>query len=146
MVQSLISVTFYFPDIANSTVKFDSKGDGLARYTIYNYQRDARTGKTDYKIVGKWHNELNMNAADVVWTAFEQRSGHSPTWPRTTHSPLSNESRVPDPRATPSVPVPPSSGEHGRIPTSVCSKPCKAGEIMIMNTVRHDQVTSFCHT
>ena len=36
-------------DIANSTVKFDSKGDGLARYTVYNYRRDAATGETDYK-------------------------------------------------------------------------------------------------
>ena len=35
--------------MANSTVKFDEKGDGLARYTIYNYQR-ASNGKTDYRV------------------------------------------------------------------------------------------------
>ena len=122
-------------DIANSTVKFDNKGDGLARYTIYNYQRDARTGKTDYKIVGKWHNELNMNAEDVVWTAFEQ-NGQTSARLITTRSPLSNESRISDLHATQSTSVPSSKAGDGRIPTSVCSKPCKAGEIMIMNTVR----------
>ena len=36
-------------DIANSTVKFDEKGDGLGRYTIYNYQVD-KDNKTDYKV------------------------------------------------------------------------------------------------
>jgi hypothetical protein len=35
--------------MANNIVKFDEKGDGLARYTIYNYQRST-TGKTDYKV------------------------------------------------------------------------------------------------
>lgn len=113
-------------------MKFDHKGDGLARYTIYNYQRDARTGKTDYKIVGKWHNALNMNADDVVWTAYEQ-NGQTSTRPTTTHSPLSNESLD----ASQTTLVPSSNAGDGRIPTSVCSKPCKAGEIMIMNTVRH---------
>lgn len=37
-------------DIANSSVKFDKKGDGLPRYIIYNYQKDLATGKTDYKV------------------------------------------------------------------------------------------------
>ena len=36
-------------DVANSTVRFDDKGDGLARYTIYNYQKDAENN-TDYKV------------------------------------------------------------------------------------------------
>ena len=43
-------------DIANSTVKFDEKGDGLARYTIYNYQKDG-LGKTDYKVIKIKHHE-----------------------------------------------------------------------------------------
>ena len=116
-------------------MKFDHKGDGLARYTIYNYQRDVRTGKTDYKIVGKWHNELNMNAEDVVWTAFEQ-DGQTSARLVTTRSPLSNESRISNLQATQSTSVLASKAGDGRIPTSVCSKPCKAGEIMIMNTVR----------
>ena len=116
-------------------MKFDHKGDGLARYTIYNYQRDVRTGKTDYKIVGKWHNELNMNAEDVVWTAFEQ-DGQTSARLVTTRSPLSNESRISNLHATQSTSVLASKAGDGRIPTSVCSKPCKAGEIMIMNTVR----------
>lgn len=36
-------------DIANSTVRFDEKGDGLARYTIYNYQKNS-DNTTDYKV------------------------------------------------------------------------------------------------
>ena len=36
--------------MANSTVQFDDKGDGLARYVIYNYQKSPR-GKTDYKAI-----------------------------------------------------------------------------------------------
>ena len=115
-------------DIANSTVKFDSKGDGLARYTIYNYQRDTRTGKTDYTIVGKWHNELNMNADDVVWPAEHQAKSTSTPSP----SPQSNASLLISdlhPTAFPS--------KEGKspIPTSVCSEPCKAGEIMISQAV-----------
>ena len=45
----IVIFVFLFSDIADSTVKFDSKGDGLARYTIYNYQR-TENGKTDYKV------------------------------------------------------------------------------------------------
>ena len=39
----------YVSDVANSSVKFDEKGDGLARYTIYNYQKDEQNN-TDYKV------------------------------------------------------------------------------------------------
>ena len=44
------SLCLLLPDIANSTVKFDDKGDGLGRYTIYNYQVD-KDNKTDYKVL-----------------------------------------------------------------------------------------------
>ncbi len=37
-------------DIANSTVKFDEKGDGLARYTIFNYQKKLEGAGYDYKV------------------------------------------------------------------------------------------------
>ena len=109
-------------------MKFDSKGDGLARYTIYNYQRDTRTGKTDYKVVGKWHNELNMNADDVVWPANDQAESISTPSP----SPEFNASiLISDLHSTAFSP------KEGKrpIPTSVCSKPCKAGEIMISQAV-----------
>ena len=82
-----------FPDIANSTVKFDDKGDGLGRYTIYNYQVD-KDNKTDYKVkkkhhhverenvvrafflqvVGKWFNGLNLNIEDIMWSFPEPSS------------------------------------------------------------------------
>lgn len=38
-------------DPAGSEVKFDSRGDGLARYTIMNYRRIANsTNGYDYKV------------------------------------------------------------------------------------------------
>ncbi len=40
----------YYADIANSTVKFDEKGDGLARYTIFNYQKKLEGAGYDYKV------------------------------------------------------------------------------------------------
>ena len=43
------TICYMILDVANSTVRFDDKGDGLARYTIYNYQKDAENN-TDYKV------------------------------------------------------------------------------------------------
>ena len=39
-------------DIADSIVKFDESGDGLARYTIYNYQKNSHNNGYDYKVKG----------------------------------------------------------------------------------------------
>ena len=46
---TFIISSIYVSDVANSSVKFDEKGDGLARYTIYNYQKDEQNN-TDYKV------------------------------------------------------------------------------------------------
>ena len=37
-------------DMADSFVKFDEHRDGLARYTIYNYQKNTRGSGYDYKV------------------------------------------------------------------------------------------------
>ena len=37
------------PDIAGSKVQFDARGDGLARYTIFNFQR-FENGQHRYKV------------------------------------------------------------------------------------------------
>lgn len=111
-----------FTDVANSTVQFDANGDGIARYTIFNYQKNPIDGSTDYKVIGKWHSELMMNAGDVKW------SSSSPTDAITTTT------------TTTSFPSISSTTDNSlmelqnTIPTSVCSFPCKTGEIMIMNT------------
>ena len=47
-------------DVANSTVRFDEKGDGLARYTIYNYQKDEDSNTTDYKVITVYESGLNI--------------------------------------------------------------------------------------
>ena len=49
--QNLHVIQFLISDIANSTVRFDDKGDGLARYTIYNYQKDGDSNNSDYKVI-----------------------------------------------------------------------------------------------
>ncbi len=36
--------------MANSTVRFDENGDGIARYTIYNYKQNETTGNYDYEV------------------------------------------------------------------------------------------------
>ena len=37
-------------DLAESIVKFDEKGDGPARYTIYNYQKNDQNNGYDYRV------------------------------------------------------------------------------------------------
>ena len=37
-------------DMANSIVKFDEHGDGPARYTIYNYQKNTKGSGYDYQV------------------------------------------------------------------------------------------------
>ncbi|XP_023338104.1 metabotropic glutamate receptor, partial [Eurytemora carolleeae] len=64
-----------FTDIGNSTVKFDEKGDGLARYIIYNYQRKLGGAGFDYKVIGKWFKNLEMEASAVEWGSDISRLG-----------------------------------------------------------------------
>ncbi|CAH1784570.1 unnamed protein product [Owenia fusiformis] len=43
-----------FTDGFGGLVQFDKNGDGLGRYNIMNYQRNRRTGKYEYHVIGKW--------------------------------------------------------------------------------------------
>ncbi|XP_037087825.1 metabotropic glutamate receptor-like [Pollicipes pollicipes] len=74
----LLSVSF--KDLAGSKVMFDERGDGLARYTIFNYQRSA-DGAHRYKVIGRWEGELFMSPGDVQWNP-----GSEPTAPATEHA------------------------------------------------------------
>lgn len=130
-----------FADMAQSSVKFDENGDGMARYTIYNYQKNPVDGTFDYAVIGKWYSELMMEAKDVIWSSSYEAevmttttttttstsrptTGSSPGW-----SPSGSSGQVSDSFGT-------TLGGPSIIPRSVCSFPCKTGEIMIMNTVR----------
>lgn len=53
--------------MGGSQVKFDRQGDGLGRYTIYNYVRDENTSSHYYKVVGKWFDGLHLDLEDVIW-------------------------------------------------------------------------------
>ena len=84
----------YFSDVANSTVKFDEKGDGLGRYTIYNYQK-TKDNETDYKIVGKWFNGLNLNISNIMWSLPEEVPDPETSFSKNaTLEPKSNTSRI----------------------------------------------------
>ena len=47
-------------DLAESIVKFDEKGDGPARYTIFNYQKNDRNNGYDYR-VSFWGIDFSSN-------------------------------------------------------------------------------------
>ena len=52
--------------MADSFVKFDEHGDGLARYTIYNYQKKTNGIGYDYKV------RFLRYLCDYVWNTFYQ--------------------------------------------------------------------------
>ena len=59
LLNVILNIYFFnFSDMADSSVKFDKNGDGIARYTIYNYQKRLSDGATDYKVIGKWMDGL----------------------------------------------------------------------------------------
>ncbi|XP_037925369.1 metabotropic glutamate receptor isoform X2 [Hermetia illucens] len=61
----LLNVSFV--DMAGSQVKFDSQGDGLARYDILNYQKLENSSGYHYKVVGKWFDKLEFSEENMVW-------------------------------------------------------------------------------
>lgn len=67
----LLNVTF--EDMAGSLVRFDPKGDGLAPYRIYNYQRQANSSRYEYRAVGRWLDELELNVDEVRWSRASRR-------------------------------------------------------------------------
>ncbi|KAL3189489.1 hypothetical protein MRX96_002796 [Rhipicephalus microplus] len=68
----LLNVTF--EDMAGSIVRFDLKGDGLAPYRIYNYQRQQpNTSRYEYRAVGRWLDELQLNVDEVRWAHNSRR-------------------------------------------------------------------------
>ena len=56
-----------FSDIADSQVKFDSSGDGLARYTIYNYQKNSQSNGYDYKVTRTYVLLMQNFLAEWKW-------------------------------------------------------------------------------
>ncbi|XP_056645279.1 metabotropic glutamate receptor isoform X2 [Diorhabda sublineata] len=65
-----------FTDLAGSPVKFDTCGDGLARYDILNYQRLLNASGYHYRKVGKWFNYLQLDPNHLV---FENNATTVPT-------------------------------------------------------------------
>lgn len=127
--------------MAQSSVKFDENGDGIARYTIFNYQKDEN-GRSDYKIIGKWHSQLMMDAKDVIWSYVDPSTTTTmvPEVSSSTTLTSYNASAEDNFYETTTVMAGQTNAfgwhlDDDGIPQSVCSFPCKTGEIMIMNTV-----------
>lgn len=57
----------YSTDGYGATVQFDEQGDALGRYSIMNYQRNRKTRKYEYKVVGSWTGALKIESAQIVW-------------------------------------------------------------------------------
>ncbi|XP_043238837.1 metabotropic glutamate receptor-like [Amphibalanus amphitrite] len=120
-----------FTDIAGSKVQFDARGDGLARYTIFNFQRVAN-GQHQYKVIGQWgQGELNMSRGEVQWNG-----GTDPDRPppRPSQSPSDGRDLTP---LTPTDPdgdlwVTDLTPVEVSVPLSVCALPCGVGEVKLM--------------
>ncbi|XP_069165254.1 LOW QUALITY PROTEIN: metabotropic glutamate receptor-like [Procambarus clarkii] len=57
-----------FTGVVGSQVKFDERGDGPARYTIYNFRKIPGTQHYNYSVVGSWYSKLDLNLSQVSWT------------------------------------------------------------------------------
>ena len=82
-----------FINIVGSRVKFDERGDGPSRYTIYNFRKmdEPFDDHYNYTAVGLWDGALHLASEDVLFSSEDS--------------------------------------------TSVCSSPCKLGEIKITQEV-----------
>ncbi len=66
--------------MANSTVRFDENGDGIARYTIYNYKQNETTGNYDYEVNCNLFLYQNVTRCHIIFVTgyrkMETGSGH----------------------------------------------------------------------
>lgn len=90
-------------------MKFDKNGDGIGRYNIYNFQRVD--GQWTYKQIGQWAEDGFQLHPDQLVFSVEMTDDDS------TMRQISGPDSVP---------------RLIRVPDSVCSKPCKLGEIKIV--------------
>ncbi|KAM4587743.1 metabotropic glutamate receptor 4-like [Odontesthes bonariensis] len=54
-----------FAGIAGNPVLFNENGDAPGRYEIYQYQLKNRTA--EYKVIGHWTDQLNLNVHSMQW-------------------------------------------------------------------------------
>lgn len=103
--------------MAGTEIRFDKNGDGLGRYNIYNFQLNnsqrstLSTNQYNYKKVGQWSDAgLELYLDELVFNI------------------------TPDDDSFQDIQV---DGNDGytrivRVPESICSKPCKVGQIKIV--------------
>ncbi|XP_060080563.1 metabotropic glutamate receptor-like [Ylistrum balloti] len=58
-----------FSDDYGAMVQFDSKGDALGRYRIMNYQKNPKTERYEYVVVGNWSMSLQLDVDRLVWSS-----------------------------------------------------------------------------
>ncbi|XP_029472928.1 metabotropic glutamate receptor 3 isoform X1 [Rhinatrema bivittatum] len=54
------------PHNANSMVKFDTYGDGIGRYNVFNFQYSG--GRHSYLRVGRWAETLSLDIDQIQWS------------------------------------------------------------------------------
>ena len=54
----------YITDGYGARVSFDEKGDSKGRYNIMNYRRNRATRRYEYVTIGRWADELHIDAAN----------------------------------------------------------------------------------
>uniref|UniRef100_A0A8C4RT10 Metabotropic glutamate receptor 3 n=1 Tax=Erpetoichthys calabaricus TaxID=27687 RepID=A0A8C4RT10_ERPCA len=67
----LLKVNFsapYWPPDADNIIKFDSFGDGIGRYNVFNFQKTS--GKYSYVKVGQWAETLSLNTELIHWPLY----------------------------------------------------------------------------
>lgn len=55
----------FAPPGSETVVKFDPQGDGMGRYNIFSYQRNA--DRYGYVPVGEWAESLSLNGDLIRW-------------------------------------------------------------------------------
>ncbi|KAH9421598.1 Metabotropic glutamate receptor 3, partial [Dermatophagoides pteronyssinus] len=111
----LLNVSFI--DLAGTEIRFDKNGDGLGRYNIYNFQLNnsqrstLKTNQYIYKKVGQWSDAgLELSLDELVFSITQDDDNFQDIQIDS----MDGFTRI------------------VRVPESICSKPCKVGQIKIV--------------
>lgn len=101
--------------MAGSKIRFDKNGDGLGRYNIYNFQRIGNGSIYQYKEVGQWSEAgFELRLPELVFS-------------------VKPEDDIDGDGTTQDTVVMVEGVQHTiHVPESICSKPCKVGQIKIV--------------
>ncbi|XP_071082825.1 metabotropic glutamate receptor 3-like [Haliotis cracherodii] len=56
-----------FQDGYDAKISFDKSGNAPGRYTIMNFQRNRTTRQYEYREIGRWANNLELDMEKIIW-------------------------------------------------------------------------------